>query len=213
MTQEFEGRNEQEAIQKAVEELQLDRDEFDVEILESGKWGLFRKGHVKIRVHIHGDRTVSPPDVPRAARTAEPSEFEQKVIAYLETILEKMGYPGDVQVAYRREQKVGMNILSEHSAIIIGKKGKNLDALQLLANVYAGMLDGSKRVVVDTENYRIRHEEQLIKLAYKTAEQVKKSRKSKLLEPMNPFERRLIHSALNDILDIETKSEGEGLFK
>ncbi len=212
MTQEFEGRNEQEAVNKAVEVLQLDRDEFDVEILDSGKWGLFRKGNVKIRVHVHGDRVTPEPKIHQAEQS-DTSGFEQKVIDYLETILEKMGYLGEVQVVYRREQKIGVNIISDHSAIIIGKKGKNLDALQLLVNVYAGMLEGSKRVVVDAENYRIRHEEQLIRLAYKTAEQVKKSRKSKLLEPMNPFERRLIHSALNDILDIETKSEGDGLYK
>ena len=213
MTQEFEGRNEQDAINKAVEALQLERDEFDVEILDSVKWGLFRKGNVKIRVHIHEGLKTAEPSTPKTAVSNVITDFEQQVMTYLETILEKMGYLAEVNLAYRRDKKIGLNINSEHSAIIIGKKGKNLDALQLLVNVYAGMLDGSKRVVVDTENYRIRHEEQLIKLAYKTAEQVKKTRKSKLLEPMNPFERRLIHSALNDILDIDTKSEGDGLYK
>ncbi len=215
MKQEFEGRNEQEAISKAVETLQLDRENFDIEILESGRWGLFKKNNVKIRIHIHesGAPEVKAAEKTAAAPAAAAPGFEGKVIEYLQTILEKMGYPGEVAVAYRRESKIGINITSQHSAIIIGKKGKNLDALQLLVNVYAGLLDDTKRVIVDTENYRIRHEEQLIKLAYKTAELVKKSRKSKLLEPMNPFERRLIHSALNDILDIETKSEGEGLYK
>ncbi len=214
MIQEFEGRNEQDAISKAVETLQLDRDDFDVEILESGKWGFFKKNNVKIRVHTHEqlaeDVKENKPTEKKAVKT---SEFEEKIVEYLSTILEKMGYPSSVNVAFRRESKIGINITSKNSAIIIGKKGKNLDALQLLVNVYAGMLDESKRIIVDTENYRIRHEEQLVRLAYKTAENVKKTRKSKLLEPMNPFERRLIHSALNDILDIETRSEGEGLYK
>lgn len=106
-----------------------------------------------------------------------------------------------------------MGIESEHSNILIGKKGKNLDALQLIINVYAGRLGCERRVILDSENYRIRREENLVKLARKTAEQVRKTRSSRLLEPMNPFERRLIHTALNDMKDIDTKSEGDGLFK
>ena len=97
---------------------------------------------------------------------------------------------------------------------MIGRKGKTLDALQLLANVYAGRLDNpDTKIVLDTENYRIRREESLVRLAYTTADRVRTSRSSVLLEPMNPFERRLIHTTLNDIGDIETKSEGEGLYK
>ena len=93
-------------------------------------------------------------------------------------------------------------------------KGKNLDALQLLLNVYAGKLGHeSTRVILDTENYRIRREESLVRLAYTTADKVRSSKNSILLEPMNPFERRLIHTTLNDIPDIETKSEGDGLYK
>ena len=103
---------------------------------------------------------------------------------------------------------------SSKSSILIGRKGKNLDALQLLVNVYAGRLGREDiRVILDTENYRIRREESLVRLAYNTADKVRMSRKSVLLEPMNPFERRLIHTTLNDISDVETKSEGDGLYK
>jgi spoIIIJ-associated protein len=92
--------------------------------------------------------------------------------------------------------------------------GKNLDALQVLVNVYAGNLaDGPIRVVVDSENYRNRREDHLVRLAMKTAQQVRRSRTSRLLEPMNPFERRLIHTALSDMDDIHTESEGDGLIK
>jgi spoIIIJ-associated protein len=69
------------------------------------------------------------------------------------------------------------------------------------------------RVILDSENYRIRREESLVRLAYSVADKVRESRSSILLEPMNPFERRLIHTTLNDISDVETKSEGEGLYK
>jgi spoIIIJ-associated protein len=86
--------------------------------------------------------------------------------------------------------------------------------MQLLANVYAGHLGREDvRVILDSENYRIRREESLVRLAYVTADKVRATRNSVLLEPMNPFERRLIHTTLNDIPDVETKSEGDGLYK
>jgi spoIIIJ-associated protein len=68
------------------------------------------------------------------------------------------------------------------------------------------------RVILDSENYRIRREESLVRLAYTVADRVRENRDSILLEPMNPFDRRLIHTTLNDIADVETKSEGEGLY-
>lgn len=223
MIREYEGKTEQEAIERAVEELSLDREKFDVEIIDAGRKGLFKKSNVKIRVHFKDDESQKDEVKSSPAKqhtednelpvTGEPDEFEQKMITFLSTIIEKMGYTAEVQIAFRKEQKLGLNIVSSHSGIIIGKKGKNLDALQLLVNVYAGQFPDSRKVVVDTENYRIRHEEQLVKMAYKTALQVKKSGKSKLLEPMNPFERRLVHTALSDIVDVETKSEGDGLYK
>ena len=112
------------------------------------------------------------------------------------------------------ERKIGIKLESSNSSILIGRKGKNLDALQVLANIYAGRLGREDvRVVLDTENYRIRREESLVRLAYTTADKVQQSHQSILLEPMNPFERRLIHTTLSDIPDIETKSEGEGLYK
>ena len=125
-----------------------------------------------------------------------------------------MGYEVTVEIAFREEKKVGIKLTSSSSSILIGRKGKNLDALQLLANVYAGHLGREDvRVILDTENYRVRREENLVHLAYNTADKVRSSRQSILLEPMNPFERRLIHTTLNDIPDVETISEGEGLYK
>ena len=125
-----------------------------------------------------------------------------------------MGYESSVEVMFREDKKIGIKLSSENSSILIGRKGKNLDALQLLANVYAGHLGYEDvRVILDTENYRVRREENLVHLAYTTADKVRSGKSSILLEPMNPFERRLIHTTLNDIPDIETKSEGEGLYK
>ncbi len=207
MIKEFVGKTEKEAIDLAVSELGLERDKFDVEIVESEKTGfLFRKGKVKIRVHI-GE------DTPHAYLAAD-TDIERAVVQFLETLLVKMGYPGKVYISSREEKKICLEVESPHSGILIGKQGKNLDALQLLVNVYIGKIGAEDiRVIVDMEKYRIRREENLVRMARKFAEQVKRSKGSKLLEPMNPFERRLIHTALNEIEDIDTKSEGEGLYK
>ena len=205
MIKEFEGRTEQEAIENAASALNIDREEFDVEILDVSKKSLFRKGNVKIKVYIDDDGVDENP--------AASSEFEKQTIIYLEKLIELMGFPGKADVAFREDKKLGLTIVSDHSGILIGKKGKNLDAIQLIINVYAGQLESTKRVIVDAENYRNRHEENIIRQASRIADQVMKSKRSKLLDPMNPFERRLVHTALNDIVDVETKSEGEGLYR
>ena len=210
MVREFEGKTEQEAIASAMAELQLEQDELDIEIVDSGKRGLFKKSNVRIRVYLNDDTAQ---ESEASEELGDVEEFEQQVIDFLTTLLEKMGYPSFVKINYRKEGKLALNVVSDHSSIIIGKKGKNLDAIQLIVNVYAGQLNPGVKVIIDSENYRMRHEEQLVKLAYRTAEQVKRNGRSRLLDPMNPFERRLIHTALNDMEGVTTKSEGEGLFK
>ena len=232
MIYEFEGRTEKEAIDRAAEELGLQKDDFDVEILETQRSGLFKKGYVKIKVHTNRlDRSPEQNDdeddtdvnssVGRL-RMSQPvfgnpepkDEFEKKMIEFVEGLIERMGYFGKVAILFREEHKIGLKIESEYSSILIGKKGKNLDALQLLANIYAGRQGREDiRVILDSENYRIRREESLVRLAYTVADRVRENRGSILLEPMNPFDRRLIHTTLNDIADVETKSEGEGLYK
>jgi len=213
MVYEFEGRSEKEAIDAAAEELGLERDGFDVEILESQVGSIFKKGKVRIRVHTRDE--VAPAARRESVGNPLPSgEFETKILEFTKKMIEGMGYVCEVAVLFREEKKLGIRIDSEHASIIIGKKGKNLDALQVLVNVFAGRLGREDtRVILDSENYRIRREEALVRLAYETGEQVRRTRQSVLLEPMNPFERRIIHTTLNDIVDIETKSEGEGLYK
>jgi len=245
---EFEGRTEKEAIDRAAGELGLEKDDFDVEILETQKSGLFKKGLVRIKVHV-GDFGVSSKKSQensasqKTSRSAdknynsggmerdriglasgtstavfgEPApqnEFEEKMTEFTSGLIERMGYPGTVSILFRESHKLGIKIESSYSSILIGKKGKNLDALQLLLNIYAGRLGKEDtRIILDTENYRIRREESLVRLAYNVAEKVRESRGSVLLEPMNPFDRWLIHTTLNDIGDVETKSEGDGLYK
>lgn len=236
MTRDFEGRTEQEAINKAVEELHIEREDFDVEILDNGRRGLFKKTNVKIRVHIDTEEDEDDglpavddedaKDSPLAdsyeddshededEEDLEPNEeLENQVCQFLDGVIEHMGYKATTKVVSRKGKKVNLNIESDDSSIIIGRKGKNLDALQVLANVFAGKVDSDRKIIVDSESYRVRHEEQIIKNAYRTAQQVRKTGRSRLLEPMNPYERRLVHTALNDVTGIETKSEGDGLYK
>ncbi|MDR2494862.1 MAG: protein jag [Spirochaetaceae bacterium] len=241
MVYEFEGRTEKEAIDRATETLGLEKDDFDVEILETRRSGLFIKGYVKIKVHTNelvsahpheaeepdeqgeaeekkkgvADMTDKTPERKRLpAVPLDTNSVEQRMITFLEGLIERMGYSGAVSVMFREERKIGFKIDSDFSPILIGKKGKNLDALQLIANIYAGRMGREDlRIILDAENYRIRREETLVRLAYTVADRVRENRNSVLLEPMNPFDRRLIHTTLNDISDVETKSEGDGLYK
>lgn len=234
MVYEFEGRTEEEAIELAAAGLGLARDEFDVEIVESQRGGFLKRGKTVIKVHTRepgpGLKTAEPRREPRQAEerkrpveegrrerspdAPEDPELERKLLEFTAGVVERMGYGCKASVLFREEQKLGIRIESESAAILIGKKGKNLDALQLLVNVYAGRLGREDlRVILDSENYRIRREESIVKMAYEVAEKVRRTKNSVLLEPMNPFERRIVHTTLNDIVDIDTKSEGDGLYK
>lgn len=234
IVKEFEGKNEKEAINKAIEELGLDRDEIDFEIVEAKKPGiLFRGGKVKIRVHLTeedtegldgedpDEDTIEPPrrmeeqPVQRVRGNPMPTTpFEEKILAFTAGVLERMGFEPKVTIGFREEKKIGIDIETEHSAVLIGKQGKTLEAFQLIVNIAAGRLGGdSTRVILDTQDYRYRREKSLIRMANQTADEVRRRRESVLLEPMNPFERRLIHTALGKRGDIATLSEGDGLYK
>ncbi|PKL09430.1 MAG: protein jag [Spirochaetae bacterium HGW-Spirochaetae-7] len=234
MEYEFEGRTEEEAIEIAARELGIARDEFDVEIMESQRGGFLKKGKTVIRVQVRSSVPVRPVPARQSGGTSRnrveqgqaerprrasvdlmpDGEFEEKILEFVRMTVEKMGYSCKASVLFREELKLGVRIDSDSAAILIGKKGKNLDALQLIANVYAGRLGREDlRIILDSENYRIRREEAIVKMAYEVAERVRSTRNSVLLEPMNPFERRIVHTTLNDIVDIDTKSEGDGLYK
>lgn len=217
MIKEFEGKTQEEAVEKAIQELGLNKEELDVEVLEQGK-GLFKKGPVKIRVEIEDDvleeaaQAHSEAAAPPASLEAD--EAVEPVLTFLETLLEKTGYPGECSVYLNEDNKIGINIVGDDSGMIIGKKGKNLDALQLLVNVYAGKLGlDETKFLLDIEDYRNKRERSLEILAERTAGYVRKTKGSKLLDLMNPYERRIIHTVLNDYDNVHTISEGEGLYK
>lgn len=165
--------------------------------------------------------TIERPVMPVEEEPEEPvdppsDEVISQIAAFIEGMIERMGYPGSAAMSGQEGAKLIFELTSESSSILIGKKGKNLDALQLLANVYLNRVAGDEapwRVVLDTEGYRARREESLIRMAHRVADEAARTRSSRLLEPMNPFERRLIHTAINERDDVVTKSEGDGLYK
>jgi spoIIIJ-associated protein len=236
MVYQFEGKTEKEAIANAARELGVEKDQFDVEIIETRKGGLFKKGLV--RIEVHADEVVSknasrkptsingyggfedaagwtkPQAVVEEAPLPAENDFERAMIVFVSNVIEKMGYDAAVAIQFREQNKLGLKIASHHSPVIIGKKGKNLDALQLVANIYAGRIGNSEiHIVLDSENYRLHREEFIVRMAYDVADRVRKNHSSLLLEPMNPFERRIVHTTLDSIEDVATRSEGEGMYK
>ena len=108
------------------------------------------------------------------------------------------------------DDALNINMIGEDMAILIGKRGQTLDSLQYLVSLVVNKdRDDYLRVVLDTENYRAKRKETLEALAEKLAAKVKKSRKNVILEPMNPYERRIIHSTLQNNPNVSTKSEGD----
>lgn len=202
MIREFEGKNENDAINNAIAALGISKEEIEIEIVENKKPIFFLgKGKVKIRVHVQDEEIKS-------------EQVDNRIIQYITNILKLMNITAQIKVQEKNDKRLCLEIISKDSAILIGKKGKTLDAFQLLINIVANKYnDNFPKVVIDSENYRNRREKNLIFFAKKIAEKVKKTRSSILLEAMNPFERRLIHTTLNKHKDIETISEGDGLYK
>lgn len=209
MTYEFTGKTEEEAIQNAINELGLERDAFDVEIIE--KKGFLKRGPVKIKVYV--DDGIEEEKEESAGETYEITDLEMETVDFLKNIIEKMDISATLEISKTEENKIHINIESDKTNLLIGRKGSTLDALQLLANVFVSKKKEDLKVVVDIEDYRGRREHSLQDLAEKTARHVRRTKTSHLLDPMNPFERRIIHLTLAEWEDIETISEGEGLYK
>jgi spoIIIJ-associated protein len=228
VVEEFEGKTEQEAIEQAIQKLGLRREDIDVEIVESRKPGLFRSGNVRIRVHVEdvdqedqedqdeqeGREDGEDQDERTTTETGLVTDAEAKVVEFVKTLLEKMGFEARVTIAGREDGKLSLDIESEGSAILIGRQGNTLESIQFIVNLVALRIGGhGLRVIVDTEDYRRRQQRNLIRSAKRVAQQVRSSRQSQLLEAMNPYERRLVHTALGKMKDVATISEGEGLYK
>lgn len=188
------GKTVEEAIQNALKELNLTEDKVDIKIIDEGSKGLFKifKGKdAKIEVTIKED-------------------YKEDARKFLRDVLNSMGVLAEIKV--KEENNVlKINLTGPNMGLIIGYRGETLDSLQYLVSLVVNRNNEGpyKRVNLDTENYRAKREETLKRLAGKIALKVKKTNKPVRLEPMNPYERRIIHSALQNDSSIVTYSEGE----
>lgn len=205
---EFEGRTTEEAIENACRELNLSKEEMQIEVIEPGSAGIFglvggRKA--KIRVTLL-----------KAGAEEEPSlEIEGMTLARetLENILARI--PVETVVSAQRvDGQIALDIEGDKSGLLIGRNGRTLDALQFIVNkIVNKTLDRKVRVVVDSENYRSRRKESLIQMALKMGGKAKKIKKPVTTNPLNPHDRRIVHLTLKEDEDLDTKSRGEGLMK
>ncbi len=217
---EFSGKNVEEAIEKGLTALGLSRDDVEVKILDEGKAGLFGlMGASPAKIKL----TVKPVKGLEAGEREEvagerPSgvdliSAQKKVKEELNEILKLMGIEAEVVTSLEGE-KVIADIKSENGAILIGKKGQTLNALQLIVNIIVNRDEKTRtKVIVDTESYRQRRENTLVKTAKEVADEVKRKGQPRELEPMSPTERRVVHLALENDRDVETTSKGEGNFR
>ena len=137
-------------------------------------------------------------------------ETKEAVSTFLKDTLKAMGMEVEIALDIDEDGSLSINMSGPNMGILIGKRGQTLDSLQYLANRVANKhQSGYVRVKLDTENYRARREETLKHLAKNLAHKVKRNRRPVALEPMNPYERRIIHSALQNDPYVTTHSEGE----
>ena len=137
------------------------------------------------------------------------TETAQQAKAFLSGLTERMSVPVEIAVQETEEQ-LRMQMTGENMSLLIGRRGETLDALQYLTSLTVNRgREDYLRISIDTENYRAKREEALRKLAVRMAGRAKKSGRRVALEPMNPYERRILHSALQNDPEVSTHSEGE----
>jgi len=196
---EVTGKTEEEAIASALRQLNLQRDEVSIEILERSKSGFLRIGSSPAVVKV----MYEVPDMPSAGNTAE------KAKSFLDGLLSRMGVDANIEIGTKADGSVTAELSGEGMGAIIGRRGETLDAIQHLTN-YAVNRGSEERthISIDAENYRSKREESLVHLAEKMAEKALKYRRSMALEPMNSYERHVIHTALQEYEGVSTGSTG-----
>jgi spoIIIJ-associated protein len=209
-TYEFEGKTTEEAIENAARKLNLPVEDLNVDIIEPGSAGIFglvggRKAKIKVTL-----KSTPEPEEPDEPQGADELHFAQET---LEKILSLIPVEATIR-ADRIDGKINLDIAGDRSGLLIGRKGKTLDALQyLVTKIVNKALDKKISVVVDSENYRKRREDSVTQLALKMGEKAKRIKKPVMTNPLNPHDRRLVHLTLKDDEDLETRSRGEGLLK
>ena len=201
---EFEGKTTEEAIENASRELNLPVEDLDIEIIEPGSAGIFGLvGSKKAKIKV---------TFKRAMKT-----FDENGLVLAKDTLERILTLIPVEATVNAEQSdhnISLNIEGDKTGLLIGRRGKTLDALQFIVNkIVNKTLEKRVRVVIDSENYRQRRKESLTQLALKMGDKAKKAQKPVTTNPLNPRDRRIVHMALKEDQKLETRSRGEGLLK
>ncbi|PKM66025.1 MAG: DNA-binding protein [Firmicutes bacterium HGW-Firmicutes-2] len=184
----------EDAITEALVEMGATSDQVTVEVIEKGPSGLmsiFSNKLAKVRVY-------------------KKINVEQVAYDFLEEVFQKMNIEVNIQVTLDEHNNMTVDLSGPSMGVLIGKRGQTLDSLQYLVSLVVNKeADSYMRVKLDTENYRDRRKETLETLAKNLAHKVKITKKKFILEPMNPYERRIIHSTLQNNKNVETHSEGD----
>ena len=225
-TLEKSGKTEEAAIAAALEELGLDRDDVSVEIVERAKSGFLGIGAspAVIRVQYEApDEETEQEAVPAEAQAsaAEPEasvepaapadepESYARIRTFVSGLLEHMGIQAQIDITARDNGGVNVNLSGSGMGAVIGRRGETLDAIQHLTNYAVNRgSDKHMHISVDAESYRAKREESLVRLAEKMAAKAVKYKRSMALEPMNSYERHVIHTALQDYEGVTTSSTG-----
>ena len=220
---EFTGKNVDDALTEALISLETTSDKVEWEVVEKesrGVLGLFaRPARIRVRVKQEEkvEKVVVPEVKPSVVSTSSVnsvssinSDIANVGKAFILKVLKEMKISGDVEVELKDGNQLDINIVGEDMGVLIGKRGQTLDSLQYLTSLVVNKESSVYiKVKLDTENYRERRKETLENLARNIAYKVKRSKHSVSLEPMNPYERRIIHSALQYDKFVDTHSEGE----
>lgn len=190
----YEGKTVDDALIAAVSDLGVTSDRVEYEVVERGSAGFLGLG--------------SKPAVIMAKKKMTLTDIAEE---FLKNVFEKMGMDVSMEIHFNEEEKVvEVNLVGTEMGNLIGKRGQTLDSLQYLTSLVINKENEEYiRVKIDTENYRERRKETLENLAKNISYKVKRTKRPVKLEPMNPYERRIIHAALQDDKYVYTKSEGE----
>ena len=186
------------AVTEGLIKLGTTSDKIEYEVMEKGSAGFFGLGSKPAKIRIRKKSTV-----------------EDHVREFLNNVFRAMGMEVEILIRKSEDEKnIDIELKGSDMGVLIGKRGQTLDSLQYLTNLAVGkQVNEYVKVKIDTEDYRKRRRETLENLAKNIAYKVKRTKRPVSLEPMNPFERRVIHSALQNDRYVITHSEGEDPFR
>ena len=196
---EVTGKTVEDAITNALVQLETTSDKIEYEVVEKGSSGILGIFNSK----------------PAKILAWKKETMEDSVREFMNDVFNAMGLTVTIEMSVNDEEDtIDINLVGDDMGVLIGKRGQTLDSLQYLISLVANKNSAKYyRVKLDTENYRERRKDTLESLAKNIAYKVKRTRKPFSLEPMNPYERRIIHSVLQNDKYVSTKSEGEEPFR